>query len=75
MNMNRNLQMAAGVIAISLRATAVLAQEQPRTGTMEGDMMPMMEQMSRMMENCNAMMERALEEEPPAAPAQPEPQQ
>ena len=77
MHANTKIKIAAAVVAVGLGATAVLAQErQPETGMMQGDMMPMMgmmEQMTRMMANCNAMMEAAPEDrEPVPAPAQPE---
>ena len=80
MNASHNLKMAAGVIAVGLGATAVLAQEQRApAGMMDRDMMPMMgmmEQMSRMMESCNEMMEAARQDQrSPPAPAQPETQE
>jgi len=81
MNANGKLKLAAIAIAAGLAATGVLAHEQQSpSGRMQGgDMMPMMGmmgEMQKMMENCNRMMQAALEDrDSHPAPAQPEKQQ
>jgi hypothetical protein len=80
---NGKLKLAAIALAAGLAATGALAHEQqPPSGMMQGDMMPMMGmmgmmgEMQKMMENCNRMMQASLEKrDSPPAPAQPEKQQ
>ena len=87
MRNTRKLTLIAGTLAAVFGATAIAAQEQKPTptlqapmgqgqGMMQGGMpmMGMMQQMSQMMENCNKMMQTAMAQPTPGTPpAQPQP--
>lgn len=77
---NGKLKLTTIALAAGLGATSALAHEQQSpSGMMQGDMMGMMGmmgEMQKMMENCNRMMQAALEDrDSHPAPAQPEKQQ